>query len=307
MNKTLTVIIFLLFFFPIGVCAKPLLLVLDWLINPDHAAVIVAEQGGFFAREGIQVNIISASDPDDGPKLVAAGHADLAITYQPQLILQIIKGLPLIRIATLIDHPLNCLLVRNDSGIHHIADLRGKRIGYTSHLDGTMALEALLQQAGLTLHDVQTINVQYNLTQALLTKRVDAIINVMRNVEPVQLQFTGQSVKIFPVETAMPFYDELVIITNRHQIKDPRLVKFLTALRKANDYLLQHPEKGWELFSKYNPTLSNELNHNIWQNTLPYLARAPCSFDKTRYKALMHFLRARHVINEMLPSERYTT
>ncbi|MES2998192.1 MAG: ABC transporter substrate-binding protein [Pseudomonadota bacterium] len=284
------IFVLLLFLLPVYASAKPLTLILDWLINPNHAAIFIAKEQGFFAQEGIQVSIISPADPDDGPKLVAAGHADLAITYQPQLIVQAAQGLPLVRIATLIDHPLNCLIVRKDSGIRTIADLKGKRIGYTSHLEGTMALRALLQQAGLTLHDVQTINVQYNLTQALLTKRLDAAINVMRNVEPLQMQFAGQPVKIFPIETVMPSYDELIIVANKNKASDPRLTKFLIALQKASDYLLKNSEKSWKLFANNNPALNNELNHQIWQTTLPYLAHHPIEFDKQRYQKFENFL-----------------
>lgn len=277
--------------------AKPLTVILDWLANPNHAAIFIAQAQGFFQKQGLQVTIISPADPDDGPKLVAAGHADLAITYQPQLIVQTAQGLPLIQIASLINHPLNCLLVRKSSGIHTIADLKGKRIGYTSHSEGTLALAALLKKTGLTLKDVHTINIQYNLTQALLTKRVDAIINVMRNVEPLQLKFVGQAVKIFPVETALPPYDELIVVTNRHQISDIRIKKFLIALQAASNYLLKNPEKSWKLFAKNNPALNNTLNHQIWQATLPYIAHNPIQFDKKRYQTFTNFLIQEKVIN----------
>jgi putative hydroxymethylpyrimidine transport system substrate-binding protein len=300
------VFVLLLLLLPIYASAKPLILILDWLINPNHAAIFIAEEQGFFSREGIKVNIISPADPDDGAKLVAAGHANLAITYQPQLMMQIEKGLPLIRIATLIDHPLNCLIIRKDGQTHAISDLKGRRIGYTSHLEGLIALNALLQQGGLTLNDVQAINVQYNLVQALLTKRVDAVINTMRNVEPLQMQFAGQPVKIFPVEMAVPAYDELVVIANRHQIADPRLGKFLIALQKANAYLLKNSEKSWKIFARNNPVLDNELNHQIWQATLPYLAQPPYLFDKARYETFMLFLKEKKMINKILPYNRYT-
>ena len=306
MKKIIGISLGLLFSFSSYASEKPLTLILDWLINPNHAAIFVAQEQGFFQKEGIQVNIISPADPDDGPKLVAAGHADLAITYQPQLIVQVAQGLPLVRIASLIDHPLNCLIVRKNSDIHTITDLKGKRIGYTSHIEGTLALNALLQKAGLTLNDVQTINIPYNLTQALLTKRLDAIINVMQNVEPLQLQSAGQPVKIFPIKGAMPSYDELIIVTNRQQIKDVRIAKFLIALQKASNYLLKHPEKSWKLFAKNNPALNNALNHQIWRATLPYFAHYPARFDKKRYQHFSNFLVQEKVIQKHMSYLEYS-
>lgn len=302
--------IFLLniFLFSSIASAKPLTLILDWLINPDHAAIFVAQEQDFFTRAGIQVNIIAPTNPDDGPKLVAAGHADLAITYQPQLVTQVAQGLPLVRIATLVNQPLNCLIVRKDSNIHTLADLKGKRIAYTSHVEGTLMLSTLLAKAHLTLQDIQPINVQYNLTQALLSNRVDAVINVMRNVEPLQMQFSGQPVKIFPIEIAtIPTYDELIIIANKNKLADPRLVKFLIALDKATGYLLKHPEASWKIFVNNHPALNNELNHRIWQATLPYLAPHPLSFDKKAYLNFMLFLKQKKIINKTLSTHCYAT
>jgi putative hydroxymethylpyrimidine transport system substrate-binding protein len=304
--KKIKLIFLSLIFIPVYTYAKPLTLILDWLINPNHAAIFVAQEQGFFQQEGIKVNIISPSDPDDGPKLVAAGQADLTITYQPQLIIQSSQGLPLVRIASLIDKPLNCLIVRKDSHIQNIAELKGKRIGYTSHVEGTLALGALLQKKGLTLKDVQPINVQYNLTQALLTNKLDAVINVMRNVEPLQMEFAGRPVEIFPVESAIPSYDELVIVTRRNKLADPHLLKFVIALQKATAYLLKNPEKSWQLFAKNNPMLNNPLNHKIWQATLPYLAHYPAQFNKARYQSFMHFLTEKKIIPKALPDRNYT-
>ncbi|MEM8754780.1 MAG: ABC transporter substrate-binding protein, partial [Pseudomonadota bacterium] len=77
--------------------ADKMTLILDWFVNPDHGPIILAEEKGYFAEEGLEVEVIAPADPSDPPKLAAAGRADLAISYQPQLHLQIHEGLPLIR------------------------------------------------------------------------------------------------------------------------------------------------------------------------------------------------------------------
>lgn len=306
-KKIKTVFLLYLLLFPNLIFAKPLTLILDWLVNPDHAAIFIAQEQGFFKKAGIEVKIIAPTNPDDGPKLVAAGHADLAITYQPQLVIQAAQDLPLVRIATLVNQPLNCLMASKDSGIHILADLKGKRIAYTSH-EGTLMLGALLAKAHLTLQDIQTINIQYNVTQALLTHRVDAVINVMRNVEPLQMQFAGQAIKIFPIEAAaIPTYDELIIIANKNKLTDPRLIKFLMALDKATLYLLNNPETNWKVFANNHPALNNTLNHQIWQGTLPYLARHPLEFDKKSYTKFMFFLKQQGIINKTIDSDYYAT
>ena len=68
---------------------QKLSLMLDWFVNPDHAALIVAQQKGFFAEHNLEVDIIEPADPSLPPKLVAAGKTDLAVDYQPQLHIQV--------------------------------------------------------------------------------------------------------------------------------------------------------------------------------------------------------------------------
>jgi putative hydroxymethylpyrimidine transport system substrate-binding protein len=89
---------------------EKLTLVLDWYINPDHAPIMVAEQIGAFKAQGLDVKIVPPSDPALPPRLVAAGQADLAITYQPQVHFFADEGLPLVRVGTLINSPLNTVI-----------------------------------------------------------------------------------------------------------------------------------------------------------------------------------------------------
>ena len=91
--------------------AEKLSVMLDWFVNPDHAPLIIAKEKGFFKATGLDAKLITPADPNDPPKLVAAGKVDLAVSYQPQLHVQVAEGLPLIRIGTLVSTPLNSLVV----------------------------------------------------------------------------------------------------------------------------------------------------------------------------------------------------
>ena len=78
---------------------------LEWFVNPDHAPLIVAKEKGFFKDAGLDVELIPPADPNDPPKLVAAGKVDLGVSYQPQLHLQVSEGLPVVRVGTLVATP----------------------------------------------------------------------------------------------------------------------------------------------------------------------------------------------------------
>jgi putative hydroxymethylpyrimidine transport system substrate-binding protein len=138
-------------------------LLLDWYVNPDHAPLVVAKEGGYFERAGLDVEMVVASDASAPAKLVAAGKADAAITYQPDLMLQLKAGLPLVRFGTLIETPLNCLITLKDGPIKSLADLKGKTVGYSIAGFEDAYLAAFLKSSGLTVADVKSVNLHYNL------------------------------------------------------------------------------------------------------------------------------------------------
>src|SRR5690606_36481987 len=180
--------------------ADKMTLVLDWFVNPDHAPIVLAAEQGYFTDAGLEVEIIAPADPADPPKLVAAGRADLAITYQPQLHLQVHEGLPLVRVGTLVGTPLNCLMVRADGPVATLADLKGKRIGYSVAGVEQALVSALLAQAGMTLGDVEMVNVNWALTPALMSGQVDATIGGYRNFELTQMRLAGGEGRCFFLE-----------------------------------------------------------------------------------------------------------
>ena len=184
MKRFRITLIILFFWVPIvGARSHQLTVVLDWYLNPNHAPLLVAEQKGFFKEVGLSVKLIAPSNPEDGPKFVAVNRADIAITYQPNLMLQVDQGLPVIRIGTLIDQPLNALVVLEKSGVRTLEDLKGQKIAYSANAIDSAMLGTMLQFKNLTLKDVMLINVHYALMQALLTHQVKASIGMMRNVE----------------------------------------------------------------------------------------------------------------------------
>lgn len=159
---------------------------LDWYVNPDHAPLVVALEKGYFREAGLDVRLVAPSDPNDPPKLVAAGKADIAVSYQPHLHIQVSQGLPLVRIGTLVATPLNSLVVLESSPIRSLADLKGKTVGFATSGTEDAMLGAMLARHGLSMADVTMINVGFGLTPALASGRVDAIIGAYRNFELTQ-------------------------------------------------------------------------------------------------------------------------
>lgn len=280
---------------------------LDWFVNPDHAALIVAKQKGFFAAENLEVEFIEPADPSLPPKLIAAGKGDLAVDYQPQLQMSVDAGLPIKRIATLVSSPLNTLTVLKSSNIKSIADLKGKTIGYSVSGVEQSILSAMLATEGLTLKDVKLVNVNFSLAPALITGRVDAVIGGYRNFELNTLALEGAPGRAFYVEEhGVPSYDELILISKADRVNDPRFARFVTALEKATIYTKNHPNEAWEVFQAYKPgDLDNELNRRAWKDTIPLLASQPRVLNKRKYQRMAQFLKRHGIIKTIKPVSTY--
>ena len=283
-----------------------LTVLLDWFVNPDHAPLIVAQEKGFFKAAGLEVELIAPADPSLPPKLVAAGKADLAVSYQPQLHVQVGQGLPLIRIGTLVSTPLNSLVVLRDGPIKKITDLKGKKVGFSVGGFEDALLQSMLVKHGLTLKDVELINVNFSLSPALIAGKVDAVIGAFRNFELNQMDIIKRPGRaFFPEEEGVPAYDELIVVAKKDKAFDPRYRRFLDAVENAVTFLINHPDDAWKLFIKNNKKLDNELNRRAWRDTLPRLALRPAAFDKVRYQRFAAFLKEQSLIKKVLPVSDY--
>ena len=282
--------------------ADKMTLILDWFINPDHGPVIIAQEKGYFKDQNLEVEIIAPADPADPPKLVAAGKADLAVSYQPQLHLQIHEGLPLARVGTLVATPLNCLLVMADGPIKSIADLKGKKIGFSVAGVEEAILTAVLKPHGLTPSNVELINVNWSLSPSLMSGQVDAVIGAFRNFELNQMDINGAKGRCFYIEEeGLPSYDELIYVANTNSMNKDMIARFLAATELATQYIVNHPQESWEIFSATSKELQDELNKRAWADTLPRFALRPAAFDAGRYKRMETFLNEAGLVPSVNP------
>ncbi|MQX36286.1 ABC transporter substrate-binding protein [Roseospira navarrensis] len=290
---------------PARAADESLTILLDWFVNPDHAPLVVAKEKGFFTDEGLDVDLVAPADPNDPPKLVAAGQALLAVSYQPQLHIQVDRGLPLARVGTLVATPLNSVVVLADGPIETLADLEGRTVGFSVGGFEDALLGAMLEDAGVSPDDVTLVNVNFSLSPSILSGQVDAVVGAFRNFELNQMDIVGQPGRAFyPEEHGVPVYDELILVANTDRLDDPRLPGVLRALEQATAYLINHPDESWEMFIGAYPDLDDELNRRAWADTLPRFALRPAVVDGPRYAAFGRFLADRGMIEATAPVER---
>ena len=267
-------------------------LMLDWFVNPNHGPIIIAQERGYFKQHGIEVDIQQPADPSLPPKLVAANKIDLAVSYQPNLTIDVAAGLPLIKTATLIATPLNTLMVLKKSGITDLSQLKGKTIGISIAGNEDATIGTMLADHGVKLSEVKIVNVGWALSSSLASGKVDAIWGGLRNFETNQLALEGYKAKsFFPEEHGVPSYDELVFVANAKTYDADALKKFNHAIEKATQFIVNHPDESWKTFVSYAPdTLNNELNKRAWSDTLTRFALRPSAVDLERYNRFSEFM-----------------
>ena len=287
--------------------AEKITILLDWFINPDHGPLFVAEELGLFADQGLDVELIEPADPSAPPRLVAAGQAELAISYQPQLHIQVAEGLPLVRVATVVATPLNTVVALEDGPIKSIADLKGKKIGFSVGGFEDAVLGAMLAQEGLSLDDVSLVNVNFSLSPSLYSGQVDAVVGAFRNFELNQMDIAGRpGVAFYPEENGVPGYDELILVAAKDGLENPNIPKVIAAMEAAVQYMVNNPQASWELFIKgREELLDNELNRRAWRDTLPRFALRPAAMDTGRYARFETFLMEQGLVSTSMPVGDY--
>jgi putative hydroxymethylpyrimidine transport system substrate-binding protein len=257
---------------------EPFDLALDFYVNPDHAGVFTAIDNGYFERAGLAVSPRVPSDPSAPIKEVAAGRADLAISYQPEVLLAHEQGLDVQAVGAIVDQPLTSLISLPAGGIASPADLRGKTVATAGIPYQSDYLETILGGANLSLGDVNEVNVGLNLLPALLGGRAQAILGGFINVEGVDLAQRGENPIVVPVDQlGVPSYDELVLVAQRSRVEDdPDAIRvFISALANGTRDAIANPEAATQSILRAGQGLDPKLTRAEIDATLPLLAPAP--------------------------------
>ncbi len=247
-------------------------LVLDFFPNADHAGIYAAIGGDEFADAALEVKPRTPSDPAAPLKLVAAGRADLAISYEPELLLARAKGAKLVSIGALVQKPLTSLVSIGKDPIREPAQLEDKKIGTAGIPYQDAYLKTILKQAGVAESSVKSINVGFNLVPALVSKRVDAVLGMFWNVEGVELERQKRDPRILRMEQiGVPTYNELIVVAREEDVRSrgPLLRRFMRALARGHQKLRSDIDAGVDPLVDANPDLKRPLQRAQVKATLP--------------------------------------
>jgi putative hydroxymethylpyrimidine transport system substrate-binding protein len=298
-----------------GAKPEPLSLTLDFYPNPDHAGIYMAQKLGYFREAGLDVAIQTPSDPSAPIKQVASGQTDLAISYEPEVLLAHDKGLEAVAVAALVDRPLTSMIWLRKSKIKGIGSLRGKTVATAGIPYQDAYLKTILARANLTPSDVHSVNVGYGLLPAIASGRADAMLGGFLNVEGVDLRLRGKAPVVVPVDRlGVPTYDELVLIARRKRLEeDPEPIRlFIAALARGTAAAVANPKAATKALLEANDALQPKLTEAEVKVTLPLL-QPPRSghpygyMDPAGWRRFIAWMRDNELISSLpAPSEVLT-
>lgn len=250
-------------------------IVLDWYPNAVHSFIYVAMEKGYYAEEGLNVNVRFPANTNDAITLTAAGQADAGLYYQTNTISTIAnQDVPVKVIGTVVQHPLNIVMSMKESGINSAADLKGKVIGYPGTPDNEMYVKAMMENCGLTYEDVTMQDVGFDLNTALITGNVDAVIGGYINHEYPTLIQEGYDVTYFDITAeGIPDYEELVLVTGEKQLEEEsgKLAAFIRASKKGFEDVKNDPEGALEILLKNQDEANYPLDPEIEKASMDIL------------------------------------
>ena len=237
-------------------------LALDWYPNSNHAGIFYAKDKGYFLDGDLDVDVYTPSDPSSILQTVASGRDQFGISYQPDLLLARSEGVPVVAISSIVRTPLNSIMTLKKSGISDPSKLKGKTIGYPGIPLNIGILQCILEGQGLTINDVNLVDVGFDLVPALLSSRVDAVIGAFWSHESILIELEGEGVNILKFQDwGIPEYHELVLVTSEKYLDENKEIveSFVKSFRKGFEGSIESNSESMESLISAYPEVNVEL------------------------------------------------
>ncbi|NCB30075.1 MAG: ABC transporter substrate-binding protein [Clostridia bacterium] len=249
---------------------------IDGAAVPYYAPLYLAQEKGYFAEQGLNVEFYYAAAADI-VKNVAAGNVEFGFPNADSVILAKSQEIPVKVVHTTYQNGLGATIFPTNSDIKTPADLKGKKIAVTSlGSPNYIQLQVLLKKNGLTLDDVQVEIIGTGaILNALTTGEVDAIVFSM--LRTIELNASGFEASEFRSDDFLPSFGNVLITGDQYAAEHPEIVEaFRAALTKSIEYICAgNTEEAVDMaIEKYAPTFAEKRDITVQilnEVFIPYL------------------------------------
>lgn len=241
---------------------------------PLYTPIWVAYEEGYLQEEFDKIGAaFTWQEFKSGPlvnEAVAAGEADLGFMADLPAIIAKSSGQPIEVISNVAYGEKGlAVLVKSDSEISSVAELKGKKVAYATGSYAQHLLAVLLDKEGLKLEDVESINLGAgDQPAALASGEVDAIVIWEQYIS--QLTSDGTA-KVLADGTGVKRGNMITYILSDYADQNPEVVKaWIRALNRGNELLKNDPDKAAEAVAEdfgVTPELMRKIIDNFTFST----------------------------------------
>jgi NitT/TauT family transport system substrate-binding protein len=226
--------------------------------NVQFAPLYVAQKKGFYADEGLEVEIEYGFE-DDFVALAAQGEREFAIASGDQVILARAQGLPITYVLKWYERYPVGLMIPSDQGISEPISLQGKKIGLPGFFGASfIGWKALVYAAGIDEANLQLEDIGFTQAAAVQQGVVDAAMVYVTN-EPIQLRNEGLEVEVIQVSDYIDLVSNGLVVGDKLLADEPELVQRMArATLKGLSHTIENPDEAFTIVREIIPEMSDE-------------------------------------------------
>jgi putative hydroxymethylpyrimidine transport system substrate-binding protein len=235
---------------------------LDYFPNADHVGLYEAQALGYFKQADLDVHLIAPTNAATPLDLLAAGKVQVAISYEPDVLLARNQNEALVSVAALVQQPLTSIVSLGSQHITTPADLAGKTVGDSGIPYQHDFLETVLKHANVPASSVKEVDVGEALVPAMLSGKVNATLGAYWNYEAIELEQLHKHPNVIHINQAgVPDYNELVLVVRKGTIVDhaPLIRRFVQAVARGYEAARANPVAATKNLVRLNPGLNDKL------------------------------------------------
>ncbi|WP_418966175.1 ABC transporter substrate-binding protein [Cetobacterium sp.] len=295
---------------------KEVSIILDWYPNAVHSFIYTAIEKGYFEDEGIKLNIIYPSSPNDSLTLPAAKKADIGISYLNSVVMaRTNENIPIKSFGAILQRSVNTVISLKEKNIISPKDFEGKIAGSSGGVLSEAYLKSMMVSEKIDPNSLKILDVGFELLTAMITNQVDFTIGNMVNHEVPVIKERGIDINYFLIDNfGVPQAYELILVANDELLikNSDTYKKVLNAMQKGFEDVKNNPQESLKLLMSKQAVDQFPLSENVERQSLeillPIMETSQNKFltqENKIWENNINWLYENGIITKKLPAENF--